>query len=1240
MEFPAILRRLVFAACAVAAAVLSGVLSAPAAAPANGPTDPAKFPPDQIEYFEKHVRPLLTKHCIECHGPKLQEAGLRLDGRTHILAGAEGHPAAVPGDPNKSLIIAVTKYDGDVQMPPDGKLPADQLAALTNWVKLGLPWPEESKLAKADTAGTAAATNTATMPPASTAWSGSMDERIARARSDHWAFQPVRRSEAPKVAHLAWNARPIDRFVYAKLAEKSIRPAPPADPRTLIRRVYFDLVGIPPTPEEADAFVAAYTASPSATLPISHPTAKGGEAERQSGGETEKDDKDARSYAQPLRPSAPQPPATTGGTERQRDGEKVYEELIDRLLASPLYGERWARHWLDVARYGDTKGYAFTMERRFPFAYTYRDYVIRAFNDDKPYDQFLLEQLAADKLPNSDPKSLAALGFLTCGRQFTGIHDTVDDQIDVVTRGLLGLTTACARCHDHKFDPIPTADYYSLYGVFRSSIAPAEYPLLGEPEPSPEYDAYLKEHQKLSAERDAFVNDATAKVLDELRSRAGDYLTKTVLDSLDKAGSKEKDVLLDPGDLRPTVVRRWRDMLIRTKRDKSPLFVAWHRLDDVPETEFEKRAPAVIAELTKDGKLNGLLREGLTKQTPKSMLDVAKLYGDLFARSNTEWKKAIDPKSRRPNEVGANEPSPTKLADVALEEFRAVLFAGDAPTSLGMDLTHQVFDRKVRGQVDALQKKVDSLTVTSPGAPPRAMSLVDNPQLYNPVIFVRGDAARRGPDVPRRSLSILSGPDRKPFADGSGRLGLAREIVNRENPLTARVMVNRIWLHHFGSGLVETASDFGVRTAPPTHPELLDWLAAEFMDEGWSIKRLHREIMLSQAYRQSSIYPTSVAGTALPAGRPAGSAESALTLTSNSNAYSVDPENRLLWRMNRKRIELESMRDAMLAVAGRLDTKPFGRPIDLWKQPFTTRRAVYGYIDRQDLPGIFGVFDFANPDVTIDQRSRTTVPQQALFAMNSPFVQEQARKLAARPEIAGAKSDAERITGLYRTALDRPPTADELGRMQQFLAEVGAAKPPVETWQYGYGEYDLAAGPMKNGAVKSFTPLKHWTGKEWQVGPKIPDDKLGHIIVRPNSGHAGRSLKATNIVRWTSPIDGVVSLTGELKHPNKEGDGIAAHAVSSQLGKLGNWAAHNGAAKTNVARIEVARGDSIDLVIEPRVTGSFDGYLWVPEIRRIDGLPTAWNFEKDFHGPSAPPMTGLEIAAQVLLMSNEFMFVD
>ena len=1160
-------------------ALVSGcflVQNCDAAAPV--PTSPATFPPDQVEYFEKQVRPLLVQHCVECHGPDQQEAGLRLDSRSHILKGVEGHPAAVPGDPGKSLIIAVTKYDGDVQMPPDGKLPPDQLAVLTNWVKIGMPWPEEKP------AASTAVTNSPTAPAtAANPWSGSMDERVARARQEHWAFQPVRRVAPAPVADPRWNTNPIDRFVYGKLAEKGLQPSPPADPRTLIRRATFDLIGLPPTAEEVDAFVSGGSLSPG--LPVS----RSGQADKETG--------------------------------RPGDGESSYKALIEALLASPHYGERWARHWLDVARYGDTKGYAFQQERRFPFAYTYRDYVIRAFNDDKPYDQFVLEQLAADKLPEPrDPKSLAALGFLTCGRQFTGIHDTIDDQIDVVTRGLLGLTVGCARCHDHKFDPLPTDDYYSLYGVFRSSVAPAEYPLLGEPEPSPEYDAYQKELAKLSAERDAFVNQEKARLLDELRTHATDYLGKIVLDQLDKAASKEKDFLFDAGDPRPTIVRKWRDYLTRTKREKTPLFTAWHRYDAVPEAEFEKLAPALTAELTATGPgaksavANRLLREALAKQPPKSMFDVARVYGAALEQVYADWKKLTDDKSRP-----AGSPAPTQLPDPAAEELRLVLMGPNTPVSIVGDESRQLFDRKVRGQVDTLQKKVDQLVVTSAGAPPRAMSLVDDANLYNPAVFIRGDAGRRGKDVPRQNLRILD-EGRKPFADGSGRLGLARAIVDPGNPLTARVMVNRIWQHHFGQGLVDTPSDFGVRTPPPSHPELLDWLAAEFMQEGWSVKHLHRLIMTSETYRQAGGQGTGNRGES--------------QAVAASDPSKIDPENRLLWRQNRRRLDLEPMRDALFAVAGQLDEKQFGRPVELWKAPFTARRAVYGYIDRQDLPGIFGVFDFANPDVTIDQRPRTTVPQQALFAMNSPLVQQQARAVANRADVLRCNSAAERIAATYRAVLGRNPSADEVARVERFLADVQTAPPPQQTWQYGYGRV------TDDGKVEGFTLLKHWTGKTWQVGAKYPDDKLGHLTLRPDSGHAGRT-DATAIIRWASPLDGVVALDGALTHENKEGDGVGLVVVSGRLGKLGEWTSHNGTQRTKVDRIEVRRGDVIDMVIVPLKTGNHDSFRLDPKFTLVEPMrPQAWSYSKEFHGPTSPSMTPWEMLAQVLMMSNEFVFVD
>jgi hypothetical protein len=1132
--------------------------SARAAAPVAAGTT-TKFPADQIEYFEKQVRPLLAKHCVECHGPKQQEAGLRLDTRTAILTGVEGHPAAVPGDPGRSPIIAVTKYDGDIQMPPDGKLPADQLAVLSNWVKMGLPWPEEA----ASNAVTSAASST-------TMWSGSMDDRVARAKAEHWAFQPVRREAPPSIPGSPWSKNPVDRFIAAKLAAAGLQPSPLADKRTLLRRATYDLIGLPPTFEEIEAF-------------------------------------------------------------EQDSSPDAYEKAIDRLLASPRYGERWARHWLDVARYGDTKGYTFQMERRFPFAYTYRDYVIRAFNDDLPYDRFILEQIAADKLPRTDGDAgLAAMGFLTCGRQFTSIHDTVDDQIDAVTRGFLGLTVACSRCHDHKFDPLPQEDYYSLYGVFRSSIAPPQYPLLGEPPPSPEYDKFKKELAALTADRDAYVSEQQAKLIDELRTHASDYLAKIVIDRLDNASTKEKDFLFDAGDPRPSVVGRWRDLLRNTKKLPHPVFAAWHKFDALKEAEFADKAAGVVAEMQKelaenekagnkktDNKTiisNRLVFEAFAKQPPKSMLDVAKTYGALFEAVYGDWKKAQDPKNLKPGET-----APPQLADAAAEQIRQVLFSDSSPTTIGMELSHQIFDRKVRGEVDKRTKKVDELVATSPGAPPRAMSLVDAKGLYNPAVFVRGDAARRGKDVPRRNLRLLGGDDRKPYSTDSGRLELARAIASPDNPLTARVMVNRLWLQHFGQGLVDTPSDFGVRTAPPSHPELLDFLAATFMDEGWSIKRMHRLMMTSQTYRQAS-------------DARAGSQ----TSTAGKVAAQVDPENRLLWRMNRRRLELEAMRDSLLQVAGRLDLKEFGRPVELWAKPYPTRRTVYGYIDRQDLPGIFGVFDFANPDVTIDQRPRTTVPQQALFAMNSAFMQEQTRKLVARSEVAGAKEPHEKLTSLFRVALGREPTADETIRFVGFIDGTKPIELTSKAWSYGVGEVDLTAGTVKN-----FAPLKHWTGTAWQASDKYPDPQLGHLIFRKNAGHAGRNLKQAAVVRWTAPQDGFVIFDGELKHANKEGDGVALHLLSSSGTKLGSWIAFNGATKTVVPRIEVRKSDVFSLVIDSQKTTQHDSFEWSPSFTLLDSpQKKLWNFQADFGGPPPPTMTPWELAAQVLLMSNEFMFVD
>lgn len=1126
--------------------------TASAAAPTagNDAGTPAKFPPDQIEYFEKHVRPILVKRCVECHGSELQEAGLRLDSRKALLFGIEGHPVAIPGDPGKSQIISVVKYDGKVQMPPDGKIPEDELAKLTTWVSMGLPWPVES---------TAAVTMAApSAPPADTLWSGTMDERYRKAREKHWALQPVVRVQPPQTSIPEWNRSPVDRFVFAKLAEKGLHPSPPADKRTLLRRAYYDLIGLPPTADEVEAFER--DASPDA-----------------------------------------------------------FAKVVDKLLASPQYGERWARHWLDLARYADTKGYVFTAEKRFPFAYTYRDYVISAFNEDKPYDQFLLEQFAADLLPTTktDRESLAALGFLTLTRFANPGPDRIDDQMDVAFRTTMGLTVGCARCHDHKFDPIATKDYYALYGVFNSVQTPAELPLLAEPRNSPEYEQFKKEMTDLVGKQNAYVAEMQAKLTDETRRRTSEYLAKIVEErSSQLQGRAAKQAL---GDLRANVFGDWKNYLSRSRNQPGGVFGAWHRYSAINDAEFGKQVAAVTDELLKsqsDPKkplVNAAVRKAIEARPPKSMKDVATIYGELFTKADAEWRGRQNSKTRKPAEAAT-----TKLADPALEELRQILYAADSPATLTADETRAAFDRKEKDKYDKIQKDIDRLVVTSPGSPPRAMVVEDTATPRPTTIFVRGNPANRGPLAPRQFLPVLATSTPKPYSDkSSGRLEMAKEIVDTANPLTARVMVNRIWMLHFGRGLVDSPSDFGVRTEKPTHPELLDYLAASFVEEGWSVKRLHRALMLTQTYQQASASPTTTPKT-------------------GSNPLMVDPENRLLWRMNRRRLEFEPMRDSLLAVAGSLDLKPFGRPVDLWKAPYPTRRTIYGFIDRQDLPGVFGVFDFANPDVTIEQRSRTTVPQQALFAMNSPFVQEQARKVVSRPEVAEKSDGVAKAEAIYRAVLGRRATPGEAAALSKFAGDVSSIKPVVPTWQYGYGTLDVNAG-----RVEAFHHFKHWTGQVWQEGPKFPDAKLGHAILRQTSGHAGRGLDQTTIIRWTAPVDGIVALNGRLKHGTKEGDGVICHAVSSRSGKLGAWKAYDGSVNTAVAEIEIRAGDTIDLVIEPGKSGSHDSFEYLPEFRlRDSAAPKVWDYAKDFHGPPAAKMNAWELAAHALLMSNEFMFVD
>jgi mono/diheme cytochrome c family protein len=733
-------------ACAVFASVSAGIAAEPTKA--------------QVDFFESKVRPVLANNCYKCHSAKAEKVkgGLLLDSREAVLKGGDSGPAIVPGNPENSLLIKAVNYsDPDLQMPPKGdKLSDQQIADLTTWIRMGAPDPRVANAAQKD-------------------WKDP--------NAKHWAWQPVKKPAVPDLKETAWGQTPIDNFIAAKLYEKGMKPGALADKRTLIRRAYFDLIGLPPTPEEVEKFV-----------------------------------NDTSSNA--------------------------FEKVIDHLLASPHYGERWGRHWLDTARYADTKGEIRQQreDKNYPFAWTYRDYVIRSFNEDKPYNVFVAEQIAADKLSTSsvNRSNLAALGFLTIGERFQGMrNDIINDRIDVVTKGFLGITVSCARCHDHKFDPIPQKDYYSLHGIFASCVEPEIEPVISTVANTPEYRDYYEKRMALQ----------------------------------------------------------------RQEKELEAKFAAMRK--------GPKRDRQAIQDLQKE------IRQNVTRTTQ-------------------------------------------------------------------LELNHAA-------------------------APARAMVLEDVPRPKDSPVFIRGEAENKGPIVPRRFLEVLSGPVRPEFKSGSGRLELAAAITSKNNPLTARVMINRIWLHHFGEGFVNTPDDFGTMSESPTHPELLDYLASRFMEEGWSITKMHKLIMMSSVYQQSS---------------------------ANNPRYAlIDPQNRLLWRANIRRLEFEPLRDSLLAIGGSLDRMMYGHSVILNTEPYSTRRTIYGFIDRQSPADVLVNFDFANPDMTNGKRHQTTVPQQALFFMNSPLVVESAKKLVSRSDFSALSSDEERIRFLYLSLYQRLPSSEEIHLGLDFISQ-------------------------------------------------------------------------------------------------------------------------------------------------------------------------------------------------------------
>jgi hypothetical protein len=982
--------------------VLVVLLSAtPTRSRADGPPVPPQPDAAEIEFFEKSVRPILVQRCHGCHGAAKQKGRLRLDSRRAVLAGGSAGLAVVPGRPEDSLMVGAINYGDRLQMPPKSKLPPEEISALTRWIKQGAYWGVQSRPSAESVAATSEfAPTPATAPGLDTP--GEFERR-----TKYWCFQPLRKVSPPsldKPSH-DWPRNPIDAFLLAAMRRESLSPAPEADRRTLIRRLSFDLIGLPPTPGEIAAFLA--DGSPDA-----------------------------------------------------------YERLVDRLLASPRYGERWGRHWLDLARFAETAGHEFDYD--IPGAFRYRDYVIRAFNADLPYDRFVIEQVAGDLLthPRRHPsggsnESIIGTGFFLLGE---GTHSPVDlreeqvrridNQIDVFAKTFLALTVGCARCHDHKFDPIRATDYYALAGFFRSSrhqqafIDPADRnrgieiklrelketvrallraaaPHLPEPARNAVRELAADENcaqqasgcgifESFNGDRFEYW-DSDGDAFGNRPSARGDF-------RLSLGSSDAWLIPVRPGQAHSALLsQRFHGVLRSRSFTIEHRFLHWlvsgqgGRLSVVIDG-FEKIRDPIYGGLTltvNAGDQSRWITQDLGMWLGhRAYLEIADGATTDYRVGQTQVADgdgflAVD-EIRMGDEPQPPATRPTDPAPIRLDELVAKLQAGSSALAerLPSALT----------QYRCLESAISLPTL--------ALSMRDGTG-EDERLMMRGNHSNLGAPVPRRFLEVLGGNVKRITANGSGRLALARRLVDPpSSALLARVLVNRLWMHHFGEGLVKSVDDFGAMGKKPSHPQLLDWLAGEFIAQSWSIKAMHRLIVSSSAYRMRS--------------------------TLRKEAERLDAANVYLHRMNVRRLEGESIRDALLAVSGRLHEQMFGRGIPPYLSPFMDgrgrparsgpldgegRRSIYLAVRRNFLNPMFAAFDAPVPFSTMGRRNVSNVPAQALALMNDPLVIHLAtlwaqRLLGASP---GGDSAAERIDALFETGLGRPPTPDESQRCLAFL---------------------------------------------------------------------------------------------------------------------------------------------------------------------------------------------------------------
>src|SRR5918993_1112307 len=899
---------------------------------APAPAARTATPQEAATFFETRIRPLLAANCQACHG-ETATAGLRVDSREGLLRGGETGPAVVPGDPEKSALLKVIQHaEGFPRMPRGrAKLPAADIDAVAQWIREGALWP--------------AATTEASPAPAA-----AHERVITPEQRAFWAFQPVSQPAAPVVRDSAWPRTDIDRFVLARLERDGLNPVAAADKLTLIRRASLDLTGLPPTPEEVDAFLA--DSSPGA-----------------------------------------------------------FDTVVDRLLASPRYGETWGRMWLDVARYGeddyrslDPMGCGFNP---YPNAHLYRDWVIRAFNEDLPYDQFVTAQLAADLLDGPDRlRNLPALGFLGLGPWYYDNGaveimraDERHDRVDAVSRGFLGFTVGCARCHDHKYDPIPTKDYYGLAGVFLNTEY-TEYPLA----PKAIVDDYKAKEKALKLKRE-MLTEYTAAEARQLAETLAFQSAKYMKAAWQVAGEPKKDKLaiVDKEKLDYELFDRWL-LFLQKKPVFYPFLKDWQSLvargGTAKEAEtladaFQDLLIGVVLEQREVKKENDIIKaRALPTAKPKEPANLPNEFitnDDFCPGCGLELRSMSTERTALWGDVfmGNLDPddAPGKPARPGLLRF----------TGWGLE---QRLGGDRRALIEGLRKDVEAMQKALPSKYAYVHGVRDVEKPIDLKVHLRGNPSRLGDTVPRGFLSVLH-PERVTFSKGSGRLELARTITVQ--PIALRVMVNRIWKEHFGTGLVNTPSNFGVNGERPTHPELLDYLAQYFVDHKLSTKALHREIMRSAVYQLSA------------ANQPA--------------AFAKDSGNRLYWRANRHRMSAEQIRDAILSVSGALDVRIGGPSVTL--TPLADRRTVYGKVSRYKLDEFLQLFDFPSPSQTAEQRFSTSVPLQRLFFMNSEFMQQHAERLAE--QVADEPDDAARIQKVYRRLFDRLPTAEETSAGRDFL---------------------------------------------------------------------------------------------------------------------------------------------------------------------------------------------------------------